>query len=126
MKVIYLNVNDSKAPEMLDIKDDLGTYYNLIDCRNIDIVRRKIGQQYFNIVCDHEGVLKDRQRIFAIYDLGEILFVGNLVICFGEITEDGDLIGLTDDEAEYIKARIEFLYTRQHPEGYYFLTQCGF
>lgn len=25
MKVIYLNVNDSKAPEMLDIKDDLGT-----------------------------------------------------------------------------------------------------
>lgn len=111
---------------MLDIKDDLGTYYNLIDCRNIDIVRRKIGQQYFNIVCDDEGLLKDRPRISAISDLGEILLVGNLVICSGEITEDGDLIGLTDDEAEYIKARIEFLYTRQHPEGYYFLTQCGF
>ncbi len=126
MKVIYLNVNDSKAPEMLDIKDDLGTYYNLIDCRSIDIVRRKIGQQYFNIVCDDEGLLKDRPRISAISDLGEILLVGNLVICSGEITEDGDLIGLTDDEAEYIKARIEFLYTRQHPEGYYFLTQCGF
>ena len=47
MQVIFLNVNDNKAPEKLNIKDDLQSYYNLLECNTIDIVRRKIGKTVF-------------------------------------------------------------------------------
>ena len=126
MQVIFLNVNDNKAPEKLNIKDDLQSYYNFLECITIDIVRRKIGKRYFNIVCDDEGALLDRAKISAVSNLGDIRLVGNLIICAGDITEDGDLIGLTDDQAEYVKQHIEFLCTRQNPEGYYILTQCEY
>ena len=126
MQVIYLNVNANKAPEKLNIKDDLQTYYNLIECNSIDIVRRKIGKRHFNIVCDDEGMLTDGPKISAISNFGEVRLVGNLVICSDLVTEDGDLVGLSDEEAEYIIQRIEYLYTRQYPQGYYILTQCEY
>ena len=46
MQVIFLNVNDNKAPEKLNIKDDLQSYYNLLECNTIDIVRRETVFQY--------------------------------------------------------------------------------
>ncbi len=109
MQVIYLNVNANKAPEKLNIKDDLQNYYNLIECNSIDIVRRKIGKRRFNIVCDDEGMLTEEPKISAISNLGEVR-----------------LVGLSDEEAEYIIQRIEYLYTRQYPQGYYILTQCEY
>lgn len=57
MQVIYLNVNANKAPEKLNIKDELQSYYNLLECNTIDIIRRKIGKRYFHIICDDEGML---------------------------------------------------------------------
>lgn len=126
MQVIFLNVNDNQPPEIRVIKDRLQTYYDLIECSTIDIVRRKIGKRYFHIVCDDEGALVDRAKISAVSNLGEIRLVGNLVICSDFVTDEGNLVGLSDEEAEYIKERIEFLYTRQNPEGYYILTQCEY
>ena len=112
MKVIYLNVKNNKAPEFLDIPDQLESYYKLIQCRCIDIVRRKIGQRYFNIVCDDERMIA-MAKISAISNLGEIMLVGNLIICSDRVTDDGDLTGLTDEEAEYIKERIQHLSTHR-------------
>ena len=126
MQAIFLNVANNQPPEVRQIKDSLQTFYDLIECNTIDIVHRKIGKRYFNIVCDDEGALLDRAKISAISNLGEVRLVGNLVICAGDVTENGDLIGLTDDQAEYVKQHIEFLCTRQHPEGYYILTQCEY
>ena len=126
MQVIYLNVNANKAPEKLNIKDDLQSYYNLLECNTIDIIRRKIGKRYFRIIYDDEGLLVENPKISAISNLGEVRLVGNLIICAGDVTENGDLIGLTDDQAEYVKQHIIFLYTRQHPKGYHILTQCEY
>lgn len=126
MQVIFLNVNDNAEPEVRQIKDELQTYYNLIECSTIDIVRRKIGKRYFRIVCDDEAMLTDEPKISAISNLGEIRLVGNIVICSDTVGNGGELVGLSVDEAEYIKQRIDFLYTRQHPEGYYILTQCEY
>lgn len=126
MQVIYLNVADNQPPEARQIKDDLQTYYDLIECNAINIVRRKIGKRYFRIVCDDEGALMDCAKISAISNLGEVRLVGNLIICAGDVTENEDLIGLTDDQAEYVKQHIIFLYTRQHPKGYHILTQCEY
>lgn len=102
------------------------SYYNLLECNTIDIIRRKIGKRYFHIICDDEGMLVEGPKISAISNLGEIRLVGNLVICSDMVTESGDLVGLSDEEAEYIRKRIEFLYTRQYPQGYYILTQCEY
>lgn len=126
MQVIYLNVADNQPPEARQIKDDLQTYYDLIECNAIDIMRRKIGKRYFRIIYDDEGLLVENPKISAISNLGEIRLVGNLVICSDMVTESGDLVGLSDEEAEYIRKRIEFLYTRQYPQGYYILTQCEY
>ena len=126
MQVIYLNVADNQPPEARQIKDYLQTYYDLIECNAINIVRRKIGKRYFRIVCDDEGALMDCAKISAISNLGEVRLVGNLIICAGDVTENEDLIGLTDDQAEYVKQHIIFLYTRQHPKGYHILTQCEY
>ena len=89
MQVIYLNVNANKAPEKLNIKDDLQSYYNLLECNTIDIIRRKIGKRYFHIICDDEGMLVEGPKISAISNLGEIRLVGNLVICSDMVTESG-------------------------------------
>lgn len=126
MQVIFLNVQDNQPPEVRQIKDDLQTFYGLIECDTIDIVRRKIGKRYFHIICNDEGMLIDGPKISAISNLGEVRLVGNLIICAGDITENGDLIGLTDDQAEYVKQHIELLGTRQNPQGYYILTQCEY
>ena len=126
MQIIYLNVADNQPPEARQIKDDLQTYYDLIECNAIDIVRRKIGKRYFRIIYDDEGLLVENPKISAISNLGEVRLVGNLIICAGDVTENGDLIGLTDDQADYVKQHIIFLYTRQHPKGYHILTQCEY
>ena len=51
---------------------------------------------------------------------------GKTVTDYVPVTPSGDLVGLSDEEAEYIRKRIEFLYTRQYPQGYYILTQCEY
>ena len=101
------------------------SYYKLIQCRYIDIVRRKIGQRYFNIVCNDEGMIA-KAKISAISNLGEIMLVGNLIICSDRVTDDGELTGLTDEEAKYIKERIQHLSTHRFWAGYYILTQCEY
>lgn len=80
----------------------LEDYYNLIGCRCIGIVRRKIGQQYFEIVVDDEGLFAEEPIVSAIdADFSQAL-VGNLLIAGGEVTEDGELTDITEAEAGYI------------------------
>lgn len=53
----------------------------VIDADFFDIARRKIGNKTYTIVCDDEGLLKDR-RITAInMGYSEDLLVGSLFIC---------------------------------------------
>lgn len=126
MKVVYLNVKDGKAPEVLEIKDDLQEFYKLIDCRTVDIVNRKIGHKRFDIICDDEGLFTDSPKISAIDNFGEPMLVGNLIIVGTANDEDGNLAGLTDNEAKYVTERIQKMFTHKYPEGYYMLTQCEY
>ena len=66
MKVIYLNVVDRKAPEVLDVDDKLETYQRLIGCDCIDIVRREIGGKPYHIICDDEGFILQHIRFSPI------------------------------------------------------------
>ena len=120
MKAIYLNVNENQLPEVIDIPDELETYYKLCQCTCIDIVTRKIGKNPYSIVCDDEGLFVDSPKISAVDETYQPQLVGNLVIC-GMPNDDGELTEQTDSDVINILPRIRF-YTTKHPDGYYILT----
>lgn len=123
MKVVYLNVQENKEPEVLDIKDELQEFYRLIKCSHIDITMRKIGKNYYDIICDDEGLFVEEPKISAIDNLGQPMLVGNLIICDHD---GGDLKGLTDEQVEEVTSYIQRMYTRKHPHGYHLITQCEY
>lgn len=101
--------------------DGLESYYKLIGCRCIDIIRRKIGNRYYEIICDDEGLMVDQPIISSVNRRGEIMTVGNIIIT-GKADYEGNLTGLTDNEINYIQRQIMHLRTRRDPDGYRILT----
>lgn len=102
----------------------LQDYYELLGCDCIDIVTRKIGHQYYDIVCDDEGLLKDDPIISAIDDLGRVMLVGSLIIC-GLADNEGELTDLSDRDIPYIKKRVHIMDTRKH-DDLLILTNCNY
>lgn len=121
MKAIYLNVNENQMPEIIDITEELETFYKLCQCTCIDIVTRKIGKNPYSIVCDDEGLFVDSPKISAIDETYQPQLVGNLVIC-GMPNDDGELTELTGRDLYNILQHFHFLHTTKHPNGYYILT----
>ena len=108
MKVIVLDVN-SQVPLIVDDfgekQSNLQDLYKYIKCRCVDCVRRKIGDKYFDIWVDDEGLLKEEKKYLQGYCLnGYEVLVGNLVIA--NVDEEGGMIGLTDDEIENILTNV--------------------
>ena len=79
MKTILLNVYEEKV-QIIDIEPTLDEYYKTLDCSCIDIVERKIGGKFYDVMCDDEGLFREPQKISAINDMGEPMFVGNLLL----------------------------------------------
>lgn len=123
MKVVYLNVLENKKAQVLDIVDELDEFYRLIKCSHIDIARRKIGENYYDIICDDDGLFVESPKISAINNLGEPMLVGNLIICD---SEDGYEKSLTDEQVSEVLSCIQRMYTRKHPQGYYMITKCEY
>jgi len=104
--------------------NDLEDYYKLIGCRVIDIVSRKIGKKWYDIIVDDEGLLKEDPIISAIDDYGRVMLVGSLIIC-GLADMEGELTDLSDNDVKYIKNRIQSMDSRLH-EDLLILTQCNY
>lgn len=122
---ILLDVANKKV-EAIEIADDLKKYYEILNCTCIDIVQRRIGRKNFTIICDDEGLFSAAPKISAIDNLGQPQLVGNLFIVAAGADEDGNLIGLSKSEAEYILKRCVNLATRNYPDPYPMLTQCEY
>lgn len=100
MKVVYLNVENQELPKVLDIEDNLDVFYELIGCRYIDIVHRKIGDKYFDVICDDEGTFKDKPVVSAVDTQFSTMLVGNLIISNND--GEGNLIDLSDEDIKQI------------------------
>lgn len=105
--------------------DGLDDYYKLIDCRCIDIVSRRIGENVYDIICDDEGLLVDSPRVSAVDSAGQPMLVGNLLIA-GLADEEGHLTDLTADDIDYIAKRVLVARTADCVKGYPILTQCNY
>ena len=122
MKALLL---DSVNKEVKEVNPQgLEDYYDMIGCKCIDIVTRSIGKKWYEIICDDEGLLTNDPIISAIDNFGQVMLVGNLIIC-GPVDGEGELTDLSDNDIKYIKKRIMTLDTRLH-EDVLMLTQCGY
>ena len=97
-KMFLITAEETKVVKASELED----YYRLIGCDCIDIVARKIGDKYLEIICDDEGLLKENPRISAVDKNMKPTLVGNLLIA-GPTDEDGELTSLTDKDIELIK-----------------------
>ena len=116
MKAIYLNVLQGELPKIVDIKDDLKTYYELLKCDTIDIVTRTIEGKNFSVVCDDEGLLVEKPIVSAIDKNKKCQFVGNLIFC-GMPTDEGEMTSLTEDEIKTILSNLYIVFdskTQKH------------
>lgn len=109
MKVVYLNVENQALPTVIDIEDNLDVFYELIGCRCIDIVHRKIGHKYFDVICDDEGLFKDDPIVSAIDTNFHHMLVGNLIVSKSD--GEGNLIELSDEDIKQILRHTKTYFT---------------
>lgn len=64
-----------------DVDDDFRALQEVIDADFFDIARRKIGNKTYAIVCDDEGLLKDKRITAVNLGYSEDILVGSLFIC---------------------------------------------
>lgn len=108
MKFLVINAKERKITvEEFDKRPTLADLYTMLDCDCIDITERKIGDEWFNITCDDEGLLKMNPIMSAssLTNPNDIL-VGNLL--FSDYDDEGEEIGLTDTRIEFLKEHIKF------------------
>lgn len=80
-KITGVLIADGKAT-VTEVDDDLDAYYKLLDCEMIDIVTRRIGGKYYDIICDEEGLFKDDPAVGMVNEFdGRVMLVGRLFIC---------------------------------------------
>lgn len=123
MKALLLDVMEGKV-ETVDA-DGVEEFYKLLHCTTIDIVQRIIGDRWYDIVCDDNGTFVEDPRISAVDSNGQIMLVGNLLIC-GLADADGVLTSLSEEDIEHIKESIQKVKTVMHPEGLLMICRMGY
>lgn len=120
MKVTGILLNQEQNSPFLEIKEieenNLDEFYEVLDCNTIDldcntidIVVRKIGTEYFDIVCDDEGLFKENPRVSAVDKNGKPMLVGNLFICKHD--NEGRLVSLSASDFACIQRSVRFAFT---------------
>lgn len=84
-----------------DIKDDLETFYRIIDCDTIDIVTRYVNDVQFDIICDDEELLKEEPIVTALSMNLKPMLVGTLI--FAHNDGHGNLTDITDSDETLLK-----------------------
>lgn len=111
IKVLLLDALKGTGFRTKEIHDELDEYYNLLDCDTIDIVSRKIGGIFYDIVVDDEGLFREDYVVSAVNPAGKPELVGNLVFARAD-ERTGELQSLTDADIRKIKAHGKFLFQK--------------
>lgn len=110
----YLVDTEKKTSGKVEIVPNLETYYSLLNCDLIDIVTRKIGGRYYDIIVDDEGLFKSEPKISAQVEDGSFL-VGNLLVLGTPDADDeeGKETGLTEFDIRRIANNVRFAVTKE-------------
>lgn len=85
----------------VELDGSLDGYYEALECDIIDCTVRRIGKKEYDIICDDEGLFKDKPVVTAITKSYQPALVGNLFICNND--GEGEWTSLTDDEIAEIQ-----------------------
>lgn len=108
--VLVDTINNKIETRKLFTDEDtfLHEYYKILNCDTIDIISRKIGNNYYDIICDDEGLLKANPipSMLVVDDADRIIqfLVGNIYIVKHD--EDGNEISLNNDEIDEVMSNI--------------------
>lgn len=124
MKMLLLDVNHNRL-EMVEA-NGLKDYYKYVNCRCIDIVRRKIGDTRVNLVIDDEGALVQHPKPSAVDINGNVALCGNLLVASGRVTDDGELTELTQEELDDIMNNVAEITTKFHKHPFRIFVELGY
>lgn len=82
------------------IERSLRGYYDLLRCDLIDIAPRAFGARRFDIICDDEGLLKEKPLVSAYHRDGTPMLVGPLFVCKSDGHDNED--SLSPEELDYV------------------------
>ena len=108
--VLVDTINNKIETRKLFTDEDtfLHEYYKILNCDTIDIISRKIGNNYYDIICDDEGLLKDMlmPSMIILDGNGKIVqfLVGNIFIVKHD--GNGNEKSLTNAEIDEIMSNI--------------------
>lgn len=124
MKFLFLDVynNELKTVEANGLDD----YYELIGCRAIDIVHRKIGDIDVEIIIDDEGALVEYPKVSAVDIVGNVALFGNLLLASSRVTVDGELTELTQDEIDVIMENVMEVTTSVYKEPFKIFVEMDY
>lgn len=89
---------------VVDFVDKLDVLYKLLNCDRIDITVRNVGKFEYDVVCDDEGLLRDKVIPTAFDENNEPVLVGNLLFCNHD--DEGNLSSITDGQIEELERHI--------------------
>lgn len=103
MKTFYLYDNNEQILREVLADDDielLPLFYKFLECERVDMPYLANG---ISIVCDDMGLLRQPKNLNFIYDKDGKLhkYVGKMM--FVSIDEDGETIGLSENQIAYMK-----------------------
>lgn len=98
------------------LDDDLHAFYAALHCDLIDITSRRIGDEYYNIICDDEGFFKEFPKLTAVDRNNGPMFVGSLFVV-GPVDAEGNLESLSEGECQTILAHAINAVTH-HPDDH--------
>ena len=117
MKVYLLDVDDSDNSGVRDlfgnkntdagVKTAYETYTKLLKCDLIDIVTRKIGGIWYDLIVDDEGLYQDNPKVSVLTKKLKPAIWGNVIIT--RSTPSGNQSGLKDSDIEIIKDNIAWM-----------------
>lgn len=111
LTLFLVSIEDKKAEKVV-IEHSLQAFYDTIHCvyDTIDIVSRKIGGKYFDVICDDDGLAREPHHCSAVDKEGDPMLVGSFLVANHD--EAGDTRSLTDEDIELIQKSVQLVRTR--------------
>ena len=101
IKGLLIDVSRLKGVNEIEFEDTLENLYKLCDCRLIDVAERKVGDHWYDIVVDDEGLLK-QDPIPSVFDGKQQPMLAGCAL-FVNHDDEGNFTSLTDEQIEDLK-----------------------
>ena len=125
LKGILIDVLHGKC-QILEIRDELDEFYRILNCGTIDIVKRRIGrngrQVVCDIVCDDEGLLVPDPIFSAVNTAFTDAIAGNIFIVGS--SDEEHLVSLSDADMKEVLRNIALV--KEKERTHHVVMHCNY